>query len=190
METFIQNSRNKIHPWKFALWLGCGSILMMFAGWTSAFVIRHAAGNWLEYRLPNMFFYNTAVIISSSLTLQYAFNSFKKGNEKTYKAALIITFLLGLLFVVLQYIGWQNLRDIGVPLTKNPSGDFIYVLTGFHVAHVIGGIGALTIALVHAFSLQFKPTAKRRLRFELTTTYWHFVDLLWVYLLVFFITQS
>jgi cytochrome c oxidase subunit 3 len=190
MNTIIQTGRNKIHPWKFALWLGCGSILMMFAGWTSAFVIRHAAGNWLEYRLPNIFFYNTAVIVLSSLTLQFSFNSFKKGHEKAYKMGLFATFLLGLLFVVFQYTGWQNLKEIGVPLTKNSSGDFVYVITGFHVAHVLGGIAALTIALAQAFSLRFKPTAKRLLRFELTTTYWHFVDLLWIYLLVFFITQS
>jgi cytochrome c oxidase subunit III len=184
-----QSSRSKIHPWKFALWLGCGSILMMFAGWTSAFVVRHAAGNWLEYRLPNIFFYNTAVILLSSLTLQLSYSFFKKGIESLYKILLMITFLLGLAFVVLQYLGWLEMKAIGVELTKNPSGDFVYVITGFHAAHVLGGIAVLTVAMVHAFALPFRPTPKRQLRFELSLTYWHFVDLLWIYLLIFFITQ-
>jgi cytochrome c oxidase subunit III len=98
--------------------------------------------------------------------------------------------VLGIAFVVLQYVAWANMKSIGVPLTLNPSGDFIYVFTSFHAAHVLGGIAVLFVALVHAFSLPFKPTAKRKLRFELTLTYWHFVDFLWIYLFSFFLSQS
>ena len=190
MEATIINRRNKIHPWKFALWIGCASITMMFAAWTSAYVVRHAAGNWLEFRLPNIFFYNSLVLLLSSVTLQFSYISFKKENEKMYKGLLILTAILGLLFVGLQYEGWNQLKNIGVPLTKNPSGDFIYVFSGFHAAHVLGGIAVLAVALTHAFALKFKPTPKRKLRFELTLTYWHFVDLLWVYLITFFVIQS
>jgi cytochrome c oxidase subunit III len=190
MEQTILNRRNKIHPWRFALWAGCASIMMMFAAWSSAYVVRQAAGNWVEFKIPNLFFVSTAVIILSSVTLQLSFINFKKGKETPYKTLLIASFLLGITFVVLQYLGWQQLKNIGIPLTLNPSGDFFYVLTGFHALHVLGGIAVLIVALSHAFGLNFNPTTKRKLRFELTVTYWHFVDFLWIYLLSFLILQS
>ena len=190
MDTTITNKRNKIHPIKFALWLGCGSILMMFAAWTSAYIVRHAAGNWLEFKIPSIFLYNTATIVASSIALHLSYISFKKGNEFAYKGLLILTFLLGIAFVWIQYLGWIELKNIGIPLTKNPSGDFLYALTSMHAAHVLGGVAVLIVAMIHAFALKFKPTPKRQLRLELTLTYWHFVDLLWIYLLVFLSTQA
>lgn len=185
-----QYRRNKIHPKKFALWVACGSILMMFAAFTSAYIVRQAAGNWLEFRLPAVFFYSTAVIVLSSITLHISYLSFLRGKEGLYKMLLITTFALGLAFVVLQYQGWLALAEIGVPLRINPSGDFVYVISGIHAAHVLGGLAVLTVALLHAFMLKFKVSPARKLRFEMSLTYWHFVDFLWVYLLVFFVLQS
>jgi cytochrome c oxidase subunit III len=193
MAVAIVNRRNKIHPWKFALWIGCGSITMMFAAWTSAYVVRQAAGNWLEYKMPNIFFINTAVLLLSSITLHFSYLSFKREKELLYKGLLVLSTILGLGFVVLQYVGWRELYNIGVHLTgehSNASGQFMYVFTSFHAAHVLGGVAVLFIALAHAFVLPFKPTAKRKLRFELTLTYWHFVDILWIYLFSFFLLQS
>ncbi len=190
MAEAIVNRRNKIHPWKFALWLGCGSITMMFAAWTSAYVVRQAAGNWLEFKLPNIFFVNTAVLLLSSVAIHGSYLSFKREKEGLYKGLLVLATLLGLAFVALQYVGWAEMEKIGVPLRLNPSGDFIYVFTSFHAAHVLGGIAVLFVALTHAFALPFKPTAKRKLRFELTLTYWHFVDFLWIYLFSFFLLQA
>lgn len=180
---------SKIHPKKFALWVACASILMMFAAFTSAYIVRQAAGNWFEFRLPNIFFFNTVVIILSSITLHSSYLSFKSGNEKMYKGMLLLTFILGLAFLVLQYRGWVALQAIGVELTTNPSASFVYVISGVHAAHIVGGVAALLIALIHAFSLHHKVTQARKLRFELTLTYWHFVDFLWVYLLLFFTLQ-
>jgi cytochrome c oxidase subunit 3 len=191
MSALAQEYRqNKIHPYKFALWVGIGSIIMMFAAFTSAYVVRRAAGNWLEFRLPDIFFVNTAVILLSSLTLHLSFSAFKKGGEKMYKWLMVATFVLGLLFVVLQYKGWEALNAIGATFTINPSSSFIYVISGLHAAHVLGGMAALVVAMTHAFVLPFKPTLRRRQRFEMVVQYWHFVDLLWVYLIVFFILQS
>lgn len=183
-------SRNKIHPHKFALWIGIGSIILMFGSFTSAYIVRRSAGNWLEFKLPDIFFFNTAVIIASSVTLQYAYQSFRKGNEKLYKALLITTFVLGIAFVVFQYKGWEALNAIGATFTANPSSSFIYVISGLHAAHVLGGIAALLVALTHAYVLPFRPTLRRRQRFELVVHYWHFVDALWVYLIMFFMLQS
>lgn len=188
--TSPEYNRSKIQPQKFALWVGIGSIIMMFAAFTSAYVVRRSAGNWLEFKLPDIFFVNTAVIVLSSLTLHSAYTAFKKGNEKWYKGLLIATFVLGISFVVLQYKGWQAMSAIGATFTVNPSSSFIYVISGLHAAHVLGGIAALIVAMVHAFVLPFKPTIRRRQRFELVCQYWHFVDVLWVYLIGFFMFQS
>lgn len=182
--------RSKIAPQKFALYVACASIMMMFAAFTSAYIVRQAAGNWLEFRLPNLFFVSTGVILLSSLTLQLSYQYFKQLKVQLYRGFLLITFALGLLFVVLQYQGWQAMYDIGIELTGNPSGAFVYVISGVHAAHVLGGLGVLFVALAHAFFLPVKLSKQRKLRFELTLVYWHFVDLLWIYLIIFFVLQQ
>lgn len=175
-----------MHPKKFALLIACASILMMFAAFTSAYIVRQAAGNWLEFRLPDLFYLNTGVILLSSLSLHSSYLAFKRGKTLMYRLFLVGALILGLAFLVLQYQGWQALTAIGVELTTNPSGSFVYVISGVHAAHILGGIAALLVAILHAFALQHRVTPARKLRFELTLIYWHFVDLLWVYLLVFF----
>ncbi len=182
--------RNKIHPKKFALYVACASIMMMFAAFTSAYIVRQSAGNWLEFPMPSLFYVNTGVIILSSITLHASYLSFKRGNPTLYRGLLIITLLLGFAFLALQYEAWQQMVAIGVELTTNPSGSFVYVISGMHAAHILGGIGALVIALIHAFALKYEVREGRKLRFELTLTYWHFVDLLWIYLLLFLTMQS
>lgn len=106
-----------------------------------------------------------------------------------YRGLLVLGSVLGLSFIVLQYQGWLDLEAMGVTLTGNPSGSFLYVISGVHATHVLGGVAILAIALLHAFALPHQVTPKRKLRFELTLTYWHFVDALWIYLLIFFVNQ-
>jgi cytochrome c oxidase subunit 3 len=183
-------TKSKIHSKKFALWVACASITMMFAAFTSSYLVRRAAGNWLEFPLPIMFYYSTAAILASSIFLHLSYRAFKAGREIAYKRLLVLSFLSGFIFIVLQYAGWLALQGMGVSINTNPSGSFVYVISGVHAAHVLGGIAALTVALLHAFLLPFKATAGRILRFELTLTYWHFVDVLWVYLFIFFLIQS
>jgi len=183
-------NRSKIDSKKLALLIGCASIVMMFAGLTSAYIVRRAGGNWLEFRLPNIFFINTVVMLLSSLAIHSAYLAFKKGNEFLYKGLLVVSFILGFAFVVLQYKGWLDLTAIGVELTGNPAGSFIYVISGVHAAHVLGGLAVILVAMIQAFSLKYKVTKKRKLRFELTLIYWHFVDFLWIYLLIFFLSQQ
>jgi cytochrome c oxidase subunit 3 len=181
--------RNKIHPIKFTLWVACASITMMFAAFTSAYIVRQAAGNWLEFQLPRMFYLSTAIIVLSSVALHASYLAFLRGWAQAYRALLLGALVLGLAFLVSQYQGWLALRAIGVELTTNPSGSFIYVISGVHAAHILGGIAAILIAVLHAFALPYKVTPARKLRFELTWTYWHFVDILWLYLLLFFTLQ-
>ena len=182
--------QSKLHPHKLALYVAMGSMVMLFVAWSSAYVVRQSAGNWLEFPLPSMFYVSTAVILLSSVTLHLSYRSFLRGREMAYKGLLVATMILGLAFIHTQYQGWMQLFDQGIFLDGNPSGSFVYVISAAHVAHLLGGIAALVMALVHALALPFKPTAKRKIRFELTLTYWHFVDLLWVYLILFFLLQG
>ncbi len=181
--------RNKIHPLKLTLWVALASIVMMFTALTSAYIVRQAAGNWLEFSIPPIFYWNTAVIVVSSLTLQAAYITFKRGAERPYKLLLVVTLLLGIAFLWLQYLGWQELAASGIPLKTNPSGDFIYTISGLHALHVIGGITVVLVGILMAYARKFQVTPMRILRLELSLTYWHFVGLLWIYLIVFLSLQ-
>jgi cytochrome c oxidase subunit 3 len=173
----------------FALWLAMASIIMMFGSLTSAYIVRHAAGNWLEFKIPGIFFFSTGVILLSSLVLHLSYWAFRNRRAGLYRLMLPLSLILGIVFIVLQYKGWLALYSIGVALDGNPSGSFFYVISGIHAAHVLGGIFAMSVASMNAFSLPYKPTEKRRRRFQLVVHYWHFVDFLWLYLFLFLLIQ-
>ena len=185
----VATRRNKIHPKKLALWVSLVSLVMMFTALTSAYIVRRAGGNWLEFSIPNIFYVNTLVIIVSSITLHAAYVAFKREAALAYKMLLSLTFVLGIAFIVLQYIGWEQMAAAGLDIRINPSTSFIYAISGLHALHVIGGIAVLSVALVMAFVLEVKQSPARKLRLELTLTYWHFVDVLWIYLIVFLSLQ-
>lgn len=185
----IENRRNKINAQQFGLWIACASILMMFGAFTSAFIVRQAAGNWLEFNLPSIFYYSTAVIVLSSVALHISYIAFKRGNAVTYRIMLVFAFVLGIVFLIMQYNGWLAMQSMGVDLSGNPSGSFVYLISGVHAAHIIGGLIAMTIAMINAFTLKFNNGPRKKLKFSLVLTYWHFVDFLWVYLLIFFVLQ-
>jgi len=166
-----------------------GSMAMMFGSLTSAYIVRQSAGNWLEFRMPDIFFYSTGVILLSSAALHGSYWAFHHGKESLYKLLLPVSLLLGIAFIVMQYQGWNILYSIGVVLDGNPGGSFFYVISGIHAAHVIGGIFALSVASLQALSLKYKPTEKRKRRFQLVLHYWHFVDFLWLYLFLFLLIK-
>lgn len=179
------NARRGVYPPLFALWVAMAGMIMMFGALTSAYIVREAAGNWLEFRIPEIFFSSTILILLSSVTLHGSYLAFRKGRALGYRGLLVLTFCLGLAFLVAQYEGWQALYRIGVALDGNPGGSFFYVISGIHAAHVLGGLFALALAVVHGLTLPFRPTERRRRRFQLVLHYWHFVDLLWLYLFFF-----
>ncbi|MCP9235468.1 cytochrome c oxidase subunit 3 [Lewinella sp. JB7] len=181
--------RNKVHPLKLVLYIGLASLVMMFIALTSAYIVRRASGNWLEFSIPGIFYVNTLVIIVSSITLHFAYRAFKREAGAAYKNLLTVSFILGIAFLVMQYLGWEELAAQGVPLKINPAGDFVYAISWLHALHVVGGIAALAVALVFAYAIRLKRTPARQLRLELTITYWHFVDALWVYLIIFLSLQ-
>lgn len=179
----MTEQRKKIHPHKFTLWIAIGSITMMFAGLTSAYIIKRNQPNWLEFNLPVIFWYSTAAIIGSSVTIWLAVRAFRQSEMAKYRRFLVATFLLGILFVVLQITGFVQLWNQGITLTRNVSISFLYPIIGLHAIHVIGGVIALLIMFLKAFSSRKKIYSA--VPIEMMSTYWHFVDLLWIYLLFF-----
>ncbi len=192
-----QNTYSRVHPQRFMMWITIGSLIMMFAGLTSAFIVRRAAGNWVDYKLPDVFWVSTVLILLSSVTLHIAYQMFKQKKWKPYRFWLGSTLFLGVGFVVSQLIGWQHLTDLGVQLTGNPSGSFLYVISGIHAVHVLGGVLFLLIFYAKSFfrkdavkELMDDINPERTLGIELLLTYWHFVDILWLYLFCFFLFNS
>jgi cytochrome c oxidase subunit 3 len=175
--------KNKLHPHKFTLWVGIGSILMMFAGLTSAYVVKRNQANWVTFEIPVLFWYSTAAILLSSVTLYLAAKAFKQREMSRYKTMISATLVLGVLFILMQVIGFKQLWDQGLTLKSNVAYSFLYVIVGLHALHVIGGIIALLVMSLKAFSVKTRTYSS--VPVELISTYWHFVDILWVYLLIF-----
>lgn len=183
----------RIHPKKFALWTAIVSMLMLFSAFTSAYIVRKASSNWLAFPIVDEFFYSTGVILSSSVILHVAYKAFVAKNYTLYKLLLTIGLGLGVLFVALQYMGWLTLNSdtYGIFISTNQSSSFFVLLVGTHALHVIGGITALMISWIYALKSSTKEwTPRGQLRLELTFTYWHFVDILWLYLLLFLWIQQ
>ncbi len=183
MSIVAMEQRKKIHPHKFTLWVGIGSILMMFAGLTSAYIVKRNQPKWVTFDLPLAFWYSTAIIVLSSITLFLAGRSFKEREMAKYRRLMTATIVLGVLFIVLQVVGFTQLWKIGITLQKNVSFSFLYVIVGLHAVHVIGGVIALIVLFAKAFST--KTRMYNSVPVEVTSTYWHFVDMLWIYLLFF-----
>jgi cytochrome c oxidase subunit 3 len=185
METEVIKPKNKIHPHKFTLWVGIGSIVMMFAGLTSAYIVKRNQANWQTFDIPVAFWYSTVLILISSLTLHLSLKSFKEREMKKYRRLMLTTLILGVLFIVTQYLGFKSFWNSGMTLQAGVSFSFLYVIVGLHAMHVIGGVIALIVMSLKAFNT--KTRSYSIVPVELICTYWHFVDILWVYLLIFLV---
>ena len=177
----------KIHPHKFTLWVAIGSIVMMFAALTSAYIVKKSQANWLEFDLPGIFWYSTATILLSSVTIHLALKAFKAREMGRYRLLITITAVLGVLFISLQYLGFRDLEARNIALVgpkSNSAASFLLVITGLHMVHVLGGVIALLVIFFRAYSARMKNYSP--LPIELAATYWHFVDVLWIYLFIFY----
>ena len=168
------------------LWVSMVSMMMLFAAWTSAYVVRMEKKDWLKFEIPQIFYISTAVIILSSVTMNWALASAKKNDFKSLKSATLITLLLGFAFVVCQVIGWDVLYTHKIVFAgkySNASGSFFYVLTGLHLAHLAGGIIALIVVWIKALGQRYN--SEDFLGVRLCAIFWHFLDVLWIYLFLF-----
>jgi cytochrome c oxidase subunit 3 len=186
MTTELLTEKKKTHPYMFFLWAGLGSIVMMFAGLTSAYIVKKSQANWLDFEMPNVFMISTVVILVSSFTIQMAAKKFKEQNENQYRGFLSVTAILGVVFIIMQIQGFMALQANSIALIgprSNSAASFLFVITVLHLIHVFGGIIALIWISFRSFSN--KNSMKNELPVKLISSYWHFVDILWVYLFVF-----
>lgn len=169
------------------IWVALSAIAMSFAALTSALYVREgAATDWHHIVLPSILWFNTLALVASSITLEVARHrvaAFMRGRESHRSVPMLwlnATMLLGLIFIVGQYLAWLKLRSQGLYLPTNPNSSFFYLFTGVHAVHVLGGLGGLTRVMV-----KFRSTVRPLLRSTLDATsyYWHFMGVLWIYLL-------
>ena len=178
-----EQTYTNIPTMKVLLWLSMVSMIMMFAGLTSGYIVRQAESNWQVFELPTVFYFSTIFILLSSVSMQWAVRGVVRDNLPQLRVGLMVTLGLGLAFAFAQFMAWSELVEMGIFFTGNPSGSFLYVLTGLHLAHLAGGLIALMI--VTTKSIQGSYHSGNYLPVKLCAIFWHFLDGLWVYLFIF-----
>lgn len=169
------------------LWVAMISMTMMFAGLTSAYVVSRSRSDWVSFNLPNAFTISTTLILLSSVTFFFAKKYIKVGNQQLTTLFLIATLLLGLGFVYFQFDGFKELYNEGLYFAGSQStvkSSFIYGITIAHLVHIFAGIIVLIVVLIK--QLLKKYSATNFLGLELGAIFWHFVDIVWIYLFLFF----
>ena len=168
--------------YRTGMWMGLAAIVMLFAAFTSAMVVRQGvSSDWVSTRLPAIIYLNTILLLGSSLTLELSRRSLAREAAKEFVLWLYVTLGLGLAFVAGQLLAWRELAARGVYLATNPSSSFFYVLTAAHGIHLLGGIAALSYLVFRKRRLLLDPG--RSTSMDVTAIYWHFMDALWVYIL-------
>jgi cytochrome c oxidase subunit 3 len=169
------------------LWISMISVVMFFAGLTSAYVVSMKRDDWVSFDLPNAFFISTILIVASSITLFLSQRFLKQNKRQLSLALLVFTLILGIGFVWQQYAGFLELKSVGLFFTgpeSTVSTSFIIGITFLHVLHLLVGIIVLFVVIYNHFKYKYKP--EDMLGFELGAIFWHFVDVLWIYLFFFF----
>ncbi|MBL4669752.1 MAG: heme-copper oxidase subunit III [Flavobacteriales bacterium] len=168
------------------IWIGIVSIIMFFGGLTSAVIVSQGGGGFLAIEMPLAFTMSTIIIVMSSVTFYIGLLSAKKGNFSMTKLFVLLTLVLGLSFVVTQFMGWNVLHENGYYAAGSEStqeSSFLYLLTGLHIAHLIGGLVSLIVVLVK--TMKNKYSIDNLIGMQVSITYWHFLGALWVYLFLF-----
>lgn len=178
-----KNNRAK----KMMLWFAIISLVMSFAAWTSAFIVSSSRPDWLkDFQLPDSFIVSTVVIIISSISFLFAKKALQNGNTKATSMWLLATLVLGFLFIYNQFLGFQQIIDQGYNFTgptSNVTMSYIYLIAMVHILHVVVGIIVLLVVIYNHFKQKYN--ASNMLGFELASTFWHFIDILWIYLFLF-----
>ncbi len=177
---------------KMMLWFGIASLIMSFAGWTSAFVVSRTRKDWLKgYELPDAFMWSVIIILLSSVTFVLARRALKSNKHQLTTIYLITTLMLGIIFIALQLQGFGQMMTSGYNFTgptSNITMTFIFLIAAVHIAHVVVGLICLLVVIFN--HLKQKYNANNMLGLELAATFWHFVDILWLYLFIFLYFMS
>lgn len=182
------------HPLNVLLSLLMFSLGMLFLALSAAFVYNRVQSNLPPIKLPIIFLFNTLILLSSSATMMWATRCYKQDDTERYKLALLITAVLSLLFMAAQIVGWSQLFEQQIFIHSDNSAGYLYVISALHFLHVIGGLPFLVVFLWKAHKRMREPVSvlvyfsdpDKRLRLRLLTIYWHFLDGLWIYLVLFF----
>ncbi|TYB72195.1 heme-copper oxidase subunit III [Bizionia saleffrena] len=181
----LQEKNNRAK--KMMLWFGIVSLIMSFAGLTSAVIVSSARPDWTEdLQLPNVFIFSVFAIVISSITFMLAKRALKQNNRSATTSYLVITLALGIAFITMQFLGFQQLIEAGYYLTgptSDPKASFVFLIAFVHILHVLVGLICLVVVIYNHFKQKY--TATNMLGLELAGTFWHFVDILWVYLFLF-----
>lgn len=173
------------HAYRVGMWMALAGIVMLFAAFTSAMVVRKGLStDWIHTNLPHILYLNTLVLLASSATFEISRWSLARGLGERFAAWLYATMALGVAFVAGQLMAWRELAQRGVYLSTNPSSSFFYLITAAHGLHLLGGIVALGYLAFKARDIA--RGVKKRTAVDVTALYWHFMDGLWVYLLILF----
>ena len=168
------------------LWVSIVAMVMIFGSLTSGYIVSRGKSNWLHFELPQLFYVSTAVILMSSVTMNWTLSAARKNNLKNIKIGSLLTLLLGLAFVACQFKAWGYLVDQKIFFagqTSSGSGSYLYVLTGLHLAHLAFGLIALLVVWVK--SLLHRYNSENLLGIRLCAIFWHFLDVLWIFLFLF-----
>lgn len=169
------------------LWLGMFAIVMLFGAFSSAIIVRQSDSNWFKFPIPPVFTQSTVVLLVSSVTMFLGVFLTRRGQKWPATLFIFLTFVLGVVFTVMQFEGWKALirQDIyfADPRTNNVSGSFFYVLTAMHLLHLLGGLIAMLVTSIRSAAGKYKPDSY--LGLKLSSIYWHFLDGLWLYLFLF-----
>lgn len=196
-ESWIQKIEN-MHPYQTLMYLGMFGSGLIFLFMTLAF-LGSDPGNMesISFKMPKSFILSTLIILMSGYTASNMLIHYKEERIKKLKDSLLTTFLLGLIFTVLQFIGWKELTMMGVDFKGLPSGSFLYVLSGIHIFHLVGAM-IFSILMVYKYHQTEKDEIKHlllltnpyeKMRIQLFTTYWHFMDLIWIVLFLIFVLR-
>ena len=177
---------------RMMLWFGIGSLIMSFAGLTSAVIVRSKEEDWLkDFEMPQAFLISCGIIILSSITFIVAKRALKRGDRSQTTVFLLTTFALGVAFIVCQLQGFGEIIDAGYNFTgptSNVTMSFVYLIAVVHILHVVAGLISVMIVIYNHFKQKY--TADSLLGMELSATFWHFVDILWIFLFLFLTYMS
>lgn len=181
-----------IHPQKFVLWLFIVTIILLFGALTSAYIVSKGIegerGIWIPFGLPKIMWASSALIIMSSVTAQWSTFSARKGNWGNARMGYLLTLILGLFFILGQLSAWYRLVMDNVVFADTNSGSFMYVLTGAHGSHLLAGM--IYLAVVWLKNPSRNKNEKLLINYENSTTFWHFLSLLWIYLFIFLLINQ
>ena len=179
-------------PYRFMLLLGIFGSVLFFLLLTLVYLSRKTASDWSSFQLPGVFWFSTLIILLSSFSLHQANVAFRREQFFIYRVQMGMTLTLGFTFITMQFLGWSQLIEYGITLSRSPAGAFVYLLSGLHMIHILGGLIFLVVIFVETLrrtsyvdSFVYSVNPPNQLKIRLATMYWHFVDVLWICIFLF-----